>query len=109
MIVYGSSFSPFVRKTLGFIAEKGLRAEHIPVTPHDPSSEFRACSPFGKIPAFQDGDFRLADIAVHCAFVNFKMIKQPVDATRWPKLAGYVAGLLSRPTLMQIRDQKAAA
>jgi len=208
MIVYGSSLSPFVRKTLGFIAEKGLRAEHVPVPPHDPSAEFRACSPFGKIPAFQDGDFRLADssaichylerkyptpalfpssveefgrmmwfeefndtllvpaagkvffqlvvrpnlfkeppdmaiveqawtkdippvfdylerqvsgpfliggkisladIAVHCVFVNFKVIKQPVDAARWPKLAGYVAGLLARPALAQIRDQKAAA
>ena len=208
MIIYGSSLSPFVRKTLGFIAEKGLRVEHRPVTPHDPSTEFRACSPLGKIPAFQDGDFRLADssaichylerkyptpalfpasvedfgrmmwfeefndtvlvpaagkvffqlvvrpnllkeptdmavveqaltkdippvfdylerqisgpfligdkitladIAVHCVFVNLKIAGKPLDAARWPKLGNYIAGLLARPTLGPIRDQKAAA
>ncbi len=208
MIVYGSSLSPFVRKTLAFIAEKGLSAEHRPVTPHDPSPDFRACSPLGKIPGFCDGDFRLADssaichylerkyptpalfpvdveafgrmmwfeeyndtvlvptagkvffqlvvrpnllkeqpdmaiveqavikeippvfdylerqisgpflvgdritladIAIHCVFVNFKIIGRPLDAERWPKLGKYVASLLARPTLAQIRDQKAAA
>ena len=60
-------------------------------------------------PFLVGGKISLADIAVHCVFVNFKMIKQPVDAARWPKLAGYVAALLARPTLAQIRDQKAAA
>ncbi|HEX7967744.1 MAG TPA: glutathione S-transferase family protein [Stellaceae bacterium] len=208
MIVYGSSLSPFVRKTLGFIAEKGLSAEHRPVVPQDPSPDFRACSPFGKIPALCDGDYRLADssaichylerkyptpalfpadveafgrmmwfeefndtvlipaagkvffqllvrpnllkekpdmavveqaltkdippvfdylerqisgpflvsnkltladIAVHCIFVNLKLVGHPVDAARWPKIGKYVASLLARPTLAQIRDQKAAA
>jgi glutathione S-transferase len=208
MIVYGSSLSPFTRKALAFIAEKGLSVEHRPVPPQDPSSEFRACSPLGKIPALQDGDFRLADssaichylerkypkpalfpsgvedfarmmwfeefndtvlvpaagkvffqlavrpnllkqppdmavvdqaltkdippvldylerqingpflvgdkisladIAVHCVFVNLKIVGHPLDAARWPKLGGYIAGLMARPTLGQIRDQKAAA
>ena len=208
MIVYGSSLSPFVRKTLAFIAEKGLSVEHQPVTPHDPSPDFRACSPLGKIPGFRDGDFRLADssaichylerkyptpalfpadvedfgrmmwfeefndtvlvptagkvffqlvvrpsllkeqpdmaiveqaltkeippvfdylerqvsgpflvgnrisladIAIHCVFVNFKIVKHPLDTARWPKLAEYVNGLLARPTFAQIRDQREAA
>ena len=208
MIIYGSSLSPFTRKALAFAAEKGLRFEHRPVRPHDPSAEFCACSPLGKIPALQDGDFRLADssaichylerkypspalfpsgvedfarmiwfeefndtvlvpaagkvffqlavrpnllkqppdmavvdqaltkdippvldylerqisgpflvgdrisladIAVHCVFVNLKIVGHPLDTARWPKLGGYIAGLMARPTLGQIRDQKAAA
>lgn len=208
MILYGSSLSPFTRKALAFLSEKGLPFEHRPVAPRSTSPEFRACSPFGKIPALEDGDFRLADssaichylerkyptpalfpssvedfarmmwfeefndtllipaagkvffqlvvrpnllkeptdmaaveqaltndippvfdylerqisgpflvgdtitladIAVHCIFVNLKICGHPLDAARWPKLGKYLAGLMARPTLGQIRDQKAAA
>lgn len=208
MVLYGTSLSPFTRKALAFAGEKGLRFEHRPVRPHDPSADFCACSPLGKIPAFQDGDFRLsdssaichylerkyptpalfpssvedfgrmmwfeefndtvlvpaagkvffqlvvrpnvlkepadmgiveqalakdippvfdylerqisgpflvgdritlADIAIHCIFVNLKICGHPLDAARWPKLGNYLAGLMARPALGQIRDQKAAA
>jgi len=208
MILYGSSLSPFTRKALAFLAEKGLPFEHRPVPPQDRSAEFRACSPFGKIPALEDGDFRLADssaichylerkyptpplfpsdvedfarmmwfeefndtllvpaagkvffqlivrpnllkqptdmaivdqaltrdippvldylertisgpflvgeritladIAVHCIFINLKICGHPLDTARWPKLGHYLAGLMARPTLAQIRDPKAAA
>jgi glutathione S-transferase len=208
MILYGSSLSAFTRKALAFLAEKGLPFEHRPVAPRDMSPEFRACSPFGKIPAIQDGDFRLADssaichylerkyptpalfpsgvedfarmmwfeefndtllipaagkvffqlvvrpnllkeptdmaavehalandippvfdylerqisgpflvgdrisladIAIHCIFVNLKITGHGVDAARWPKLARYIAGLMARPTLAAIRDPKPAA
>ncbi len=51
----------------------------------------------------------LADIATHCIFINLKLVKHPIDASRWPKLDKYIAGLLARPTLAQIRDQKVAA
>jgi len=61
MIVYGSSFSPFVRKTLAFIAEKGLTAEVKPVRFQDADPAFRAASPFGKMPGFRDGDFAISD------------------------------------------------
>jgi len=61
MIVYGSSLSPFVRKVLAFAAEKGIDVESEPVAPPNVSDEFKAASPFGKIPAFSDGDFLLAD------------------------------------------------
>src|SRR5690348_14323446 len=198
MILYGSSLSPFTRKALAFVAEKGLPFEHRPVAPRDMSPDFRACSPFGKIPAIDDGGFRLADssaichylerkypapalfpsgvedfarmmwfeefndtllipaagkvffqlvvrpnllkeptdmaaveqalakdippvfdyleaqisgpflvgdkisladIAVHCIFVNLKITGHTVDAGRWPKLARYIAGLMARPAL----------
>lgn len=207
MIVYGSSLSPFARKALTFINEKGLAAEHRPLQPHASLPEFRACSPLGKVPALADGDYRLADssaichylerkyptpalfpasaedvgrmiwfeefsdtvliptagkvffqltvrpkvlneepdmavvdrtltqelpplfdylerqiagpflvgdrltladIAVHCPFVNLKLAGRPLDAQRWPKLGGYLAGLLARPAF-KVRDPKEAA
>jgi glutathione S-transferase len=208
MIVYGSSLSPFVRKTLAFINEKGLAAEHQPLPPQSALPEFRACSPLGKIPGFADGEYRLADssaichylerkypapalfpasaeeigrmiwfeefndtvlvaaagkvffqlrvkptlrkeppdmavvdqaltkelpplfdyleqqiagpfliggrltladIALHCPFVNLKLAGHPLDAQRWPKLGGYLAGLLARPAFAKVRDPREAA
>jgi glutathione S-transferase len=72
MIVYGSSISPFVRKVLFFIGEKGLDTKHFPVAPNDASPEFNASSPFGKIPGFTDGDFQLADSSAICHYVELK-------------------------------------
>ena len=57
MIIYGNSLSPFVRKTLVFAAEKGVDFEFKPQT--DP--DFKVVSPFGKMPAFRDGDFGISD------------------------------------------------
>jgi glutathione S-transferase len=61
MIVYGTSLSPFVRKILVALAEKGVAAEHNPLRFHDPDADFQAASPLGKIPAIEDDGFRLAD------------------------------------------------
>ena len=61
MIVHGSSISPFVRKVLVFGAEKGLSLDHTPTGIGPKSEEFMAISPFGKIPAFEDGDYKLCD------------------------------------------------
>ncbi len=61
MILYGSSMSPFVRKVLAFAAEKGIALESRPVGIGDATPEFRAASPFGKMPALVDGDYGLAD------------------------------------------------
>ncbi|PWG02054.1 glutathione S-transferase family protein [Sphingosinicella humi] len=61
MIVYGSSLSPFVRKVLVYGAEKGIELELKPTRLGSDEAEFREASPFGKIPAFRDGDFTLAD------------------------------------------------
>ena len=72
MIVYGSSLSPFVRKVLAFVAEKGLTAEHKPVGFHDPSPEFKAASPTGKIPGFCDGAYNLADSSAICHYLERK-------------------------------------
>ena len=42
MIVYGSSLSPYVRKTLAFGAEKGLALENKVTPPGAPDPEFLA-------------------------------------------------------------------
>jgi len=57
MIIYGSSLSPFVRKTMVFAGEKGIEFEVQPTT----APEFKDASPFGKMPGFKDGDFLISD------------------------------------------------
>jgi glutathione S-transferase len=61
MILYGSSISPFVRKTLAFAAEKGIELELKPAGLGSGPPEFMAASPFKKMPGFQDGDFLISD------------------------------------------------
>ncbi len=70
MLLYGSSFSPFVRKVLAFAAEKGIELEVKPVRIGDPDPDFRACSPFGKMPALRDGDFTIADSSAIVAYLD---------------------------------------
>ncbi|MET3726200.1 glutathione S-transferase family protein [Sphingomonas trueperi] len=61
MIVYGSTLSPYVRKCMVFGAEKGLELQLKFAGPGSPDPEFRAISPFGKMPGFRDGDFTISD------------------------------------------------
>jgi glutathione S-transferase len=61
MILYGSSLSPYVRKTLAFAAEKGIELELQPAGMGGGPPEFKLASPFGKMPGFKDGDFLLCD------------------------------------------------
>jgi len=77
MIVYGNSLSPFVRKVLVFAAEKGVSIESRPVVPGADDPKFRAISPFGKIPAFSDGDYSLSDSS---AIVHYLEAKHPSPA-----------------------------
>jgi glutathione S-transferase len=77
MIVYGSSFSPYVRKTLAYIAEKGLTAELTPTNPFAPDQAFLAISPFKLIPGFRDGDFTISDST---AIITYLEAKHPEPA-----------------------------
>lgn len=70
MVVYGSSVSPFVRKVLVALFEKGIAFEHRAIAPHANDAEFRAASPMGKIPAIDDGGFRLADSSAILHYVD---------------------------------------
>jgi glutathione S-transferase len=87
MILYGSSLSPFVRKVLAFAAEKGIELDVQAVGPGDPNPDFRAASPFGKMPAFTDGDYSLADSS---AIIHYLEAVKPEPALipADPKLRG---------------------
>lgn len=61
MIIMGGRVSPFVRKVLIFAAEKGIAVEVKPGGFGQGGEAFAQVSPFGKIPALQDGDFTISD------------------------------------------------
>lgn len=72
MKVYGFPLSPFVRKVVVALKEKGLDAEVVPSNPSHPDEEFAAVSPFHKIPAFRDGDFAIADSTAIVTYLDAK-------------------------------------
>ncbi len=74
VVIYGSSLSPFVRKTLAFAGEKGIEVELQPTGFPNPSPEFLEASPFKKMPAMRDGDYVLADSS---AIIQYLEAKHP--------------------------------
>src|SRR6185503_4081678 len=70
MKIYGFPLSPFVRKVLVAVQEKGLEVELVPTNPQQPDEAFVACSPFRKIPAMDDDGFRLADSTAIVAYLD---------------------------------------
>ena len=66
--------SPFVRKVAAYAAEKGIDLELQPTGFPNPTPEFRAASPFGKMPALVDGDYSLADSS---AIIHYLEAKYP--------------------------------
>ena len=61
MIIHGARPSPFVRKVIVFAAEKGIAAEVRSAGFGRGEPGYLEGSPFGKIPALEDGDFLLCD------------------------------------------------
>lgn len=61
MIIYGSTMSPYVRKTVVFATEKGHDFEVVMAGGQAGPPEFLQASPFGKMPGFKDGDFLISD------------------------------------------------
>jgi glutathione S-transferase len=74
MILYGSTMSPFVRKVAAYAAEKGIEIELKPTGLGDPDPAFQAASPFRKMPALVDGDYKLADSS---AIIHYLEAKYP--------------------------------
>ena len=72
MILYGSSLSPYVRKTLAYISEEGLQVEVKPTGLGSTEPLFREASPFGKIPGFRDGDFAISDSTAIITYLEAK-------------------------------------
>ena len=72
MIVYGTSVSPYVRKVLVSLFEKGVSFDHKPVPFHAADPGFQAASPTGKIPALDDDGFLLADSTAILHYIEAK-------------------------------------
>ncbi len=81
--VHGSGVSPFVRKVLVLLTEKGIDFTVNPVTPFPCPEEHLLISPTGKIPALTDGDFSLPDSSAICGYLERKypdINMYPLDA-----------------------------
>lgn len=80
MKLFGFPLSPFVRKVAVVLAEKGQEFEWEATNPRTPSEEFTKASPFGKIPAFTDGDYRLADSTAIVIYLEARLPSVPLLA-----------------------------
>lgn len=78
MILFGSSFSPFVRKVMVVAAEKGIDLPVQNVRIGDPNPDFRRASPFGKMPALADGDFSVSDSTAIVTYLEGKFPATPL-------------------------------
>jgi glutathione S-transferase len=63
----------------------------------------------GDAPMIVGTRFSIADIGLGTQFVNLRHAGFGVDATRWPKLARYVAGVHERPSFKALIAEEAAA
>jgi glutathione S-transferase len=73
MKLYGVKGSPFVRKALVVLEEKGLSYDFaimVSVSPKSP--ELLALHPMGKIPILRDGELVVPDSSVICAYLEKK-------------------------------------
>jgi len=60
------------------------------------------------VTALVGGKFSIGDIGVATQFVNLRHAKFTVDASRWPKLAKYIANVHSRPSFKAVIDEEEA-
>lgn len=70
LTIHGSSVSPFVRKTLICLAEKGVEFELNPISPFPAPASHLEISPLGKIPALTDGDLAIPDSSAICGYLE---------------------------------------
>jgi glutathione S-transferase len=82
LIVYGGSLSPFVRKVLIVLAEKGVEATNDPVNPFAPPPEFIEISPMKRIPVLRDTDVpepnTIPDSSAICDYLENKYPNPPL-------------------------------
>ncbi|MEM6999879.1 MAG: glutathione S-transferase family protein [Pseudomonadota bacterium] len=82
--IHGSPISPFVRKTLVCLMEKGIAHQVNPVSPFPAPESHLQISPLGKIPALTDGELAIPDSSAICGYIEKKHPEHPV----YPKKAG---------------------
>ena len=66
--VFGDPRSTYVRTVRMALAEKGVAYSHEPVAPH--SVEIVALNPFGRVPAFRDGEFTLYETSAIVRYIE---------------------------------------
>jgi glutathione S-transferase len=76
--VIGSFVSPYVRKVLACMNLKGLEFEVDPITPFFGNDEFEALSPLRRIPILIDGDVKISDSSVICAYLDDAYPERPL-------------------------------
>ncbi|MAV26747.1 MAG: glutathione S-transferase [Gammaproteobacteria bacterium] len=76
--IHGSPVSPFVRKTLIVLAEKGIEHEVNPVSPFPAPESHLKISPLGKIPAMTDGDLAIPDSSAICGYLEKRFPENPM-------------------------------
>lgn len=76
--IHGSPISPFVRKTLICLMEKGIAHQVNPVSPFPAPESHLEISPLGKIPALTDGDLAIPDSSAICGYIEKKHPEHPV-------------------------------
>lgn len=86
-ILHGVHLSPYVRKVRVALAEKSIEYESVPVLPFGQTDEYRAKSPLGKVPCFEDGDYILPDSSCILAYLE-RAHPQPALYPSDPKAFG---------------------
>lgn len=66
----GAGLSPYVRKSLVILLEKGLKFDHEPLVPFGPNPEYRKLHPQGKIPTLTDGDKVVPDSSAIAVYLE---------------------------------------
>jgi len=70
IVIHGVGGSPFVRKVLVALAEKGIAYESQPVMPGMTPDGYEKLHPLKKVPVYQDGDFVLPDSSCIIAYLE---------------------------------------
>jgi glutathione S-transferase len=70
--IIGNYISPYVRKVLVCLDQKGLDYEIDPITPFIGNDEFSRISPLRRIPVLIDGELVLNDSSVICQYLEDK-------------------------------------
>jgi glutathione S-transferase len=76
--IVGSFLSPYVRKVLVVMNEKGLDYEIDPIIPFMGDDRFSSISPIRRIPVFLDGDVTISDSSVICEYLDEKYPDPPM-------------------------------
>ncbi len=72
IVLYGATPSPFFRKAVVVLEEKGIPYEVENLAPFPKTDELLAMHPMGKIPILRDGDAFVPDSSVICAYLEKK-------------------------------------